>query len=330
MDINATISQLLQEHGGLCLLDKIHLPYGDDASAGPAAKFGLGCVLFMPNSDRSQMREQALRFLLDYQTMFPERVNEFLARDARRSVKFTGDLEKRTITDYNRYPVESGCSNSLFGAVDTGLPNDDVQPYQANTLICRASEPDLSFVSAHMPVCGDKASPQFEVLLQAVLRWSALCRPVHGVAGFALTFSSGMSQNTKYALMMMKRFPGLEVLAGVDFTMEAGTEHHRIKGVNWLTVLCDALVDELGRLDKMKNMLEPVCKVHTYDGGVVIQAGAYPQLGDAWCNNVPSAYRLVAHYTKSIRFENYDESLFRVFDGVDDMQETLAWIRRFD
>lgn len=80
----------------------------------------------------------------------------------------------------------------------------------------------------------------------------------------------------------------------------------------------------------MKSALEPVCKVHAYDGGVVIQAGAYPQLGDSWRDDVPAAYRLVARYTQPIRFENYEAPLFRVFNGLDGLQETLVWIRRFD
>lgn len=246
MDVNENISQLVQAHGGLCLLDQVHLPYGDNVSAGPAAKFGLGCVLFMPDADRTQMREQALRFLIDYQKMFSDHVNEFLKRNARRSIRFAGDLEQRIRAEYAQHPVDTGCSNSLFGAVDMRLHNDDVEPYQAHTFIRRSVDKRLSSVSAHMPVCGDKASPQFGVLLQAVLRWCALCRPVHGVAGFALTFASGIDQNTTYALVTMKRFPGLEILCDVDFTRGAGAEHHQIKGVNWLTVLCDALVDELG------------------------------------------------------------------------------------
>ena len=100
--------------------------------------------------------------------------------------------------------------------------------------------------------------------------------------------------------------------------------------MNWLTVLCDALVEELGGRDKMRTTLEPVCKVHDYPGGVVIQAGAFPQIGDTWRDEVPEAYRFVARYTKSIRFETYRSGLFRVPQGLDGKKETLAWIRRFD
>ncbi|MEJ2426854.1 MAG: DUF3396 domain-containing protein [Candidatus Thiodiazotropha sp.] len=129
---------------------------------------------------------------------------------------------------------------------------------------------------------------------------------------------------------MIKRFPGIDFQDGVQLSLQARSIHNRIKSINWLTVLCDALVEELGGLDAMRTALEPVCKVHEYPGGVVIQAGAYPQIGDTYRNDVPEAYRLVAHYTKSIRFESYRSGLFRVPHNLDKGEETQAWIRRFD
>ena len=263
--------------------------------------------------------------------MFPEQVHEFLPRDSRRTVKFTDDLEARVRADYAKYPVETGYGAGLFGAVDIGLPKDDIQPYQASVVVRRAQYEELSYFSAYTPVCGDRGHPNFDTLLAAVLRWSAICRPMHGSAGFALIFASGMSQNTKYALHLMKRFPGFHYVHGVDFALEAGNAHNRIKCINWLTILGDELVAELGGVDPMRAALEPVCKVHEYPGGIVIQAGEVPQLGDTYRNNVPEAYRIVARYTKALRFENYSpDGLFRVPGNLDDAEEALSWIRRFD
>ncbi|VWC97512.1 bacteriophage gp31 protein [Burkholderia contaminans] len=157
-----------------------------------------------------------------------------------------------------------------------------------------------------------------------------MCRPVHGTAGLTLIYASGMSQNTKYALPLMKRFPGFDFIDGVDFTMEAEATHNRIKCVNWLTVLGDEIVTELGGTGPMRAALEPTCKIHEYPGGVVIQAGENPQLGDATRGDIPEAYRMVARYTKPVRFEAYSSRLFRVPDNLDKKEETLRWIRRFD
>ncbi|WP_175804318.1 type VI immunity family protein [Burkholderia ambifaria] len=328
MDPNQVIAELLQAHGGLCALDRLHLPYAS-ADSGPAAKFGLGCELYLPSVDRAVLREQAVQFLLNYQGMFPDRVNEFLRQDARRSVKISNDPEALFRNDADKEPADAGYSAALFGAVDIGLQKDDVAPYQAHVLISRSNQTDLSFVAAFMPVCGgDK--PNDAVLLGAVLRWSAMCRPVHGTAGLTLIYASGMSQNTKYALPLMKRFPGFDFIDGVDFTMEAEATHNRIKCVNWLTVLGDEIVAELGGDGPMRAALEPTCKIHEYPGGVVIQAGEYPQLGDATRGDIPEAYRMVARYTKHVRFEAYSSRLFRVPDNLDKKEETLRWIRRFD
>ncbi|WP_309477092.1 type VI immunity family protein [Trinickia acidisoli] len=323
------IADLVLSHGGLCVLDKLHLPY-DRASAGPAAKFGLGCELYLPNVDRSIQREQALQFLLDFQRTFSGRVNEFLPTDSRRAVKFAGGLESRIRAEYDQQPVESGYSTSLFGAIDIGVSKDDAKPFQAHVLVRRAAESQLSFVTTNMQVCDALDEPHFGTLLNAVLRWCEIVQPVHGTAGFALIFASGMSQNTKYALHLMKRFPGFDFIEGIAFSREAGTVHNRIKCVSWLTILRNDLVLELGGVDSMRAALEPVCKIHEYAGGVVIQAGEAPQLGDTYRKDIPEAYRLVARYTKNIRFEAYQSRLFRVPEDLDKKEETLAWIRRFD
>ena len=137
------IADLVQSHSCLCALDKLHLPY-EWTSAGPAAKYGLGCELYLPNVDRSLLREQTRQFLLDYRQMFPKRINEFLPEDARRTVKLTGDLDARIRADHEKHPVDDGYSTALFGAVDIGLPKDDVAPYQAHVLVSRIEEVELS------------------------------------------------------------------------------------------------------------------------------------------------------------------------------------------
>jgi len=323
------IVELVRSNGGACVLDRIHLPY-DRPSAGPAAKFGLGCELYFSEPDSAVARERVKNFLLDYQATFPECVNEFLPTDARRTVKIRNDLASKLDAEFKKHPHETGYSTALYGAVDVGLPSDDVDPYQANVYARPHKNPRLSYVGACMSVCSDAGQFHKEALLSGVLRWSTMCQPKHGTGGFTFIFASGMAQNTKYALQMMKRFPGFDFIDGVSFTREAGTVHNRIKSVNWLTVLGDELVSELGGIGPMRSALEPVCKVHEYPGGVVIQAGEAPQLGDIATDNIPEAYRMVARYTKSVRFEDYDEALFRVAPGLDRKEETLSWIRRFD
>jgi hypothetical protein len=327
MDLDQIVTELVQREGGICIFDKIAfpLPYNTDAVA---CKFGLGTELYMPDIDRTTLRQRSIDFLVDYWKTFPQYVNRYIPENSNRSKKFKGDPIELLRSDCAERPVETGYSTSMMGMVDIGMKIDGVDPYRADVLVCRAEEHELSFASAHFQICNCQGVPNFEVLLAATLRWSTLCQPVHGNAGFAFIFET--DQYSEYAQPLFKRFPGFDFQDGVQFSMQVQDIHNRIKCVNWLTVLSDALVEELGGRDKMRAALEPVCKVHDYPGGVVIQAGAYPQIGDTWRNDIPEAYRLVARYTKSIRFESYRSGLFRVPQGLDKKEETLAWIQRFD
>lgn len=329
MDIHQAVAELVQREGGICIFDKIAfpLPYNTDAVA---CKFGLGAELYMPDIDRAVLCERAVRFLTDYWQTFPDHVNRFLAKDSRRAVKFSGSPEARIRKDIAGAPIlQEGYGAALMGRVDIGMKIDYVDPYRANVTIRHKERHVLSNVNAHFQICNDQGRSNYEVLLAATLRWCALAQPVHGSAGFVFIFES--KQNSEHTQQLFKRFPGFDFLHAGMFSMQARDIHNRIKGVNWLTVLNDALVEELGGRDKMHVALQPICKVHDYPGGVVIQAGAYPQIGDTWRGDIPEAYRLVARYTQSIRFEDYDQDgLFRVPEGLDDKEETLAWIRRFD
>jgi Protein of unknown function (DUF3396) len=324
-----TIAQLVHAKGGAAVLDRIHLPYSDP-KAGPAAKFGLGAELYLPDIDRSVLREHAADFLQDFWSMFPDQVNEFLPRDTKRTKRFKGDPRSMIESDMERHPPESGCSGALFGRVDIGLPNDDVPHYQANLLMSRVGDQRPSAFDASMPLVSGTGQLHTSILREHFLSWCQRFRPLHGSAGFATIVCPGMEQNSVYALQLMTRFPGFDFPSTIEFTAEVGAVHNRIKSVNWLTALGDELVAQLGGLATMRQALEPACTVHAYDGGVVIQAGPTPRLGDAHANDIPAEYRLAARFTRPVRFEDYDEGLFRVPKDLNKREETLSWVRRFD
>ncbi|MET0065435.1 MAG: type VI immunity family protein [Candidatus Thiodiazotropha sp.] len=326
-DPNQVIADLIQTDGGLCVFDKIYLPFPHKEHV-PAAKFGLGVELFLPDIDRLKLRDQVKRFMVDYCQTFPGKVNQILPDNKEHLVSFSGNPTPYILEDFEEIPIEEGYGSLLQGKVNIGQKKDSIAPYKVQTLVKRPRERELSFVNATFPVCSDADQPNFDNLLSSVLRWCAICQPAHGCAGFTFIFLS--EQNSVYAMQMIKRFPGFDFQNGGRFSLEAETIHNRIKSVNWLTLLNDALVEELGGLDDMRSTLEPVCKVHEYPGGVVIQAGAYPHVGDTYRNDVPEAYRLVANYTKPIRFESYRSGLFRVPHNLDKGEETQAWLRRFD
>jgi len=329
MTTTDTIAQLVRANGGAAALDRIHLPYADP-KAGPAAKFGLGAELYLPDVDRALLRSQAAEFLHDFWSKFPSQVNEFLQRNAKRAKRFKGDPRAAIEADIAREAPETGYSGALFGHVDIGLPHDDVPPYQANLLVSRLGDPRPSSFDASMPLASASGELHTSVLRERFLAWCQRFRPLHGSAGFAIIVCPGMEQNSVYALQLMSRFPGFDFPSTVGFTREIGGVHDRIKSVNWLTALGDELVTQLGGLATMREALEPACTIHAYDGGVVIQAGPTPRLGDTHADDIPAEYRLAARFTRPVRFEDYDEGLFRVPKDLNKRVETLNWVRRFD
>ncbi|GHU38345.1 hypothetical protein AGMMS50256_37520 [Betaproteobacteria bacterium] len=118
----------------------------------------------------------------------------------------------------------------------------------------------------------------------------------------------------------------------VSFTGLAKGVFNRIKCINWLTVLGDAILEELGGLLVVRNALEPKCTLYPYPGGVLIQAGEWPCLCDVEQEPVliPEAYRKVASLTRRVRFTGYRSTLFRVAKPLVGKEETEKWVSRFD
>jgi hypothetical protein len=70
--------------------------------------------------------------------------------------------------------------------------------------------------------------------------------------------------------------------------------------------------------------------VRRYDGGILIQAGPRPQLGDAARGDWPRLYVKLAKYLKPIRVTSHNP--FQIGRTVVpfDKPNSEAWLRRFD
>ena len=75
----------------------------------------------------------------------------------------------------------------------------------------------------------------------------------------------------------------------------------KIKGVNWLTALDDECFERLGGRDAVLSDLDEAFKFYNYDGGVLIQAGPVPQLGDVNQRHIPRYYQQLARKLKPLR-----------------------------
>jgi hypothetical protein len=150
--------------------------------------------------------------------------------------------------------------------------------------------------------------------------------PVHyGYAGFMLSESinTGRRQaNDAITQGVAMRFHGFEVDQPGATSI---TVRDTIKGVNWLTLLHEEFVGKLGGLDVLKAAFSEEILVHSRPGGVVIQAGAAPGLGDVHAGERLPLYREVARVLRPIRTEEH-----RPFGRRFHTKATMDWLNRFD
>ena len=170
-----------------------------------------------------------------------------------------------------------------------------------------------------------------------------ICRklkPVSGYAGIGIIESQNSSIASKYAPVVYswaQRLPGLEADYPIEHAiyLRKGREGGQcgIKGASWLTVIADRWLAELGGADVVAarvTALDPRFIVHRFDGGVMIQAGPRPDLGDAERGLWPELYVKLAKYLKPIRITTTCAFQYGGPGVRFDRERSEAWLRRFD
>ncbi|HSN98785.1 MAG TPA: type VI immunity family protein [Candidatus Nanopelagicales bacterium] len=177
-----------------------------------------------------------------------------------------------------------------------------------------------------------------EPLPSIVRHLAATLKAASGYAGISIVESWEMwSRFQPYVYYWAMRFPGLEADYPTSHSIwlpkgrEGGKEG--IKGVNWLTVVGDHLLAELGGADVVTDRLRKLDErfmVHRYEGGVVIQAGERPVLGDAERGSWPELYVKLSKFLKPIRISEHRPFQYAGDGERFDLERSQAWLRRFD
>ncbi|HEY4251250.1 MAG TPA: type VI immunity family protein [Roseomonas sp.] len=196
--------------------------------------------------------------------------------------------------------------------------------------------PPISYIDAYIPISWAEQGG-WSALVELVTHWCGLLRPMHGTAGLGTLFDQGSSRANSglTAFPFVRRFVGLDYNDSVTWAnacdLEGPADHRVIRTTNWLTVLDDGFVDRLGSADRLGEVLGMDCPVRPWSGGVTIQAGLKPELGDLNRSLIPEHYRSVARVLRQLRFEDYsDLGYLQVPFPLDARDETLSWLRRFD
>lgn len=181
----------------------------------------------------------------------------------------------------------------------------------------------LGYLTASWPI--GFFSGRTETFRSTVRRWVERTQPLHGYAGLGVLLpldGPAASRAAPEAYGLARRFPGLELDAPVH-QMRALAKG--IKGVNWLTVVADQLLEPLGGSSALQARLDARFDSYRYDTGLVVQAGAAPALGDVHRGLVPETYRDLARLLAPIRAQ-FEHCLM----GGLTAEQSAEWLSRFD
>jgi hypothetical protein len=188
----------------------------------------------------------------------------------------------------------------------------------------------LSFVRLTFPV--EHWAGRYDAFVAWAKRLLAPLPVFHGYAGFAFNHSAhhGKRQRDgRYVFPLAMRFHGIEA-ERIDVSAESC--YHDIKGVNWLTLVSEPLLDPLGGINMTQAALEREkgVTVHRLPWGLLIQAGQEPGIGDVNAEDFPlPLYRHVNKVLRPIRVRTHFQLGDEMFGSFGELG-TLRWLRRFD
>lgn len=304
---------------------------------GPAsveARFALGAELyFVPQGAEhiTQLYRNLLMCVEQYYMSFKTNLNSYVLPNATRVAKIKGDPILCWHSALNKLDENYGFGMNVYydGRVNEGKPLD-ATPWQISVMGNKSTDTDLSAINASMSICNSHGHNNFGLLFQMTLAWCERLKPAHGSAGFCFAYDPSMEPQTQWTWASLQRYPGIGHHDIVNFSLEVGETYNRIKGINWLTILGDEIVGELGGKEKIQAQLGDECAIHSYEGGIIIIAGQYPQLGDTYSNSIPKFYKTVSNVTGPVRFEGYTHAFLELPEPIDSLDATFKWMRRFD
>jgi Protein of unknown function (DUF3396) len=331
--MNDEVGELLLNPVGLAELSKFGI-----TSDGESADilFGHSVELYCEDGWTVEKRKAMVELIADYEKTVDGKITHYHPRDSSRLKKIGG-------IDWIAYFAglaetvepdgEEGFDATVYGFAG-GEDEDTATPY----FCCVIGSPNykrLSRANAYFPIDWFEADHGYESYIRLMQRWCGLLKVSHGTAGFSIILEEGQSKSrgALIAFPFLKRFPGLDLPNSSRWSSNVrGAERRHVRSINWLTAIDDNFVEELGGLDRVKESVGKSCLTHAYSGGIIIQAGPRPEIGDINRGLIPEHYKTVAKLLAPLRFEDFNPRLpyLSVPKPLDSLDETLKWIRRFD
>jgi hypothetical protein len=295
-----------------------------DADGHPALKIGLLATVFFEQAWTRPVREAVTDVAESYIQEFREHLR--WARHPK-TANIHPINSKRVRRPREWLPQHEDGKSWYFG-FHGGEGNEAVSDFQVSAYGPNDAWKDgLGFFQVYLPLLWFAEHPG--TFPELVLRICQRIKPVSGYGGIGLLERLDIRARHRAESMVQPlatRFPGLEI---ESFTASALSVREGIKGVNWLTILGERWLEAAGGLDYLRARLDDNFTFSRYDGGLMIQAGPKPQIGDAEMNRWPKHYITLAKVLKKIHVTDHWAFHFGG-PGRMDHDASLAWIFRFD
>jgi TseV toxin immunity protein TsiV len=295
--------------------------------------FGLAATLYFHDGHSEEKRRASLECFDEYDRMCGASLHWCYASASSSRMSSVEKLRSRDMSPFLLSPQwdaleahEHGWGFYWHG----GAQPDDASPFKiyayGSPKMYAELDGSLSFLQASFPVLWFQGNPkEFPDL---ILRWSERLKAYHGYGGVTLIESpdEGLSQiHSTDIAAFAGRYPGIEIDDPMSHKLAA---QNGIKGGNWLTILSTGFVEKLGGRDTLREQLGEPFIVEYYDGGVIIMAGAVPEVGDRNRNiDIPN-YKRLAKVLRPIRIQNHPPPYAAGRFAEDGEYE--AWLARFD
>lgn len=207
---------------------------------------------------------------------------------------------------------------------------------EASELLINAYGPDgikkgPGFFQVYLPLTWFADHPG--TFQRFVLRIAKRLRPLSGYGNIGIQEPldhDGSFRARPLVRQLAERFPGLEVENPI--AQRLSIEDGGIKGASWLTLLGEENVRALGGLVSLQTRLGTGFPITPYEGGLMIQAGPRPQIGDVQTGQWPRPLVTLAKVLRPIQVKEHYYFHTADMKGTPHMdhEASNAWIHRFD
>jgi len=312
-------------------LDQITISTSYDADV-VAMRLGLMCTLYVQHPHDSAVRRALAACGDQYQAMFGEYLTLYLKPTGNgKFVRYpTSGVSLAKYLETNNTPDKTFAPSFASGTRYEDAASYSLSIWAASTEYFPEGE-EPAFFAATLPFAFLKDQPGKAAFQHLVHGWCKILEPYCGYAGIGAIQSVESTEKLRTVAQVYPiaaRFPGVEIENASIVSLHMKSH---IKSVNWLTALSDEALAPIGGRQALLAQLDENFRIMEYEGGVLIQAGPMPELGDANRRQSPRYYRQLAQLVRPLRMRFPEgHSFIRPGGGRSGAEATNGWLARFD